>query len=253
VEILSLRHQIGVLQRSTKEIAEVDHSGSRPLWRICATDLPGSTPTPERLTIQLRLAEFVHGVAKSEKLMNFNFKVLMWPMLPLALALGIQAQTKLAIVNMNGALIGTREGHQAVSDLNAKQVAKSKEFEQKQNEILGLQDQLNKGANTLSEAAKNALFASIAARKKTVQREMEDAQADLQSDEQTILQQLGEKILAVVQRYAHDNGYTMVVDAGANTSPVLYAASSIDITKQIIELYDKSTAAPSTTAKPPAK
>ena len=185
--------------------------------------------------------------------MNFKFKALMWPMLPLALTLGIQAQTKLAIVNMNGALIGTRDGHQAVSDLNAKQVAKSKEFEQKQNEILGLQDQLTKGANTLSEAAKNALFASIAARKKTVQREMEDAQADLQSDEQQILQRLGEKILAVVQRYAHDNGYTMVVDVGANNSPVLYAASSIDITKQIIELYDKSAAAPPASEKPPGK
>jgi len=185
--------------------------------------------------------------------MNFKFKALMWPMLPLALTLGIQAQTKLAIVNMNGALIGTRDGHQAVSDLNAKQVAKSKEFEQKQNEILGLQDQLTKGANTLSEAAKNALYASIAARKKTVQREMEDAQADLQSDEQQILQRLGEKILAVVQRYAHDNGYTMVVDVGANNSPVLYAASSIDITKQIIELYDKSAAAPPASEKPPGK
>jgi outer membrane protein len=185
--------------------------------------------------------------------MNFKFKVLMWPMLPLALALGVQAQTKLAIVNMNGALIGTRDGHQAVSDLNAKQVAKSKEFEQKQTEILGLQEQLNKGANTLSEAGKNALFASIAARKKTVQREMEDAQAELQTDEQKILQQLGEKILAVVQRYAHDNGYTMVVDVGANTSPVLYASDRIDITKEIIELYDKSSAAPPTPAKPPGK
>ena len=92
--------------------------------------------------------------------------------------------------------------------------------------------------------AENALYASIAGRKKTVQREMEDAQADLQTDEQKILQRLGEKILAVVQRYAHDNGYTMVVDVGGNTSPVLYASASIDITKEIIELYDKSATAP---------
>lgn len=176
--------------------------------------------------------------------MNFKFTFLMWPLLLLALTLGVQAQTKLAIVNMNGALIGTRDGQKAVSELSAKQAAKAKEFEKKQNEILTLQDQLNKGANTLSEAAKNALYASIAGRKKTVQREMEDAQADFQADEQKILQRLGEKILAVVQRYAHDNGYTMVVDVGANTSPVLYASASIDITKEIIELYDKTAAAP---------
>ena len=176
--------------------------------------------------------------------MNFKFAFLMWPLLLLALTWGLQAQTKLAIVNMNGALIGTRDGQKAVSELSAKQATKTKEFEKQQTEILTLQDQLNKGANTLSDAAKNALYASIAGRKKTVQREMEDAQADLQADEQKILQRLGEKILAVVQRYAHDNGYTMVVDVGTNTSPVLYASASIDITKEIIELYDKSATAP---------
>lgn len=81
---------------------------------------------------------------------------------------------------------------------------------------------------------------------------MEDAQADFQTGEQQILQQLGEKILAVVQRYAHDNGYTMVVDVGANTSPVLYASASIDITKDIIELYDKSAATPARASPKPA-
>ncbi|MGP0071234.1 MAG: OmpH family outer membrane protein [Bryobacteraceae bacterium] len=176
--------------------------------------------------------------------MNVKLRVLIWCVLALAPALAGQAQVKLAIVNINAALIGTRDGQKAVSELNAKQAAKSKEFEQKRNEILGLQSQLDKGANSLSEAAKNALFASIAAKKKTVEREMEDAQADLQADEQKILQQLGEKILAVVQRYAHDNSYTLVLDVGANTSPVLYASTGIDITKDIIALYDKNAAVP---------
>ena len=185
--------------------------------------------------------------------MNFKFTLLMLPLPLLVVTWGAQAQTKLAIVNMNGALIGTRDGQQAVSELTAKQATKAKEFEKQQNEILTLQDQLSKGANTLSEPAKNALYASIARRKNTVQREMEDAQADLQTDEQKILQRLGEKILAVVQRYAHDNGYTMVVDVGANSSPVLYASSSIDITKEIIELYDKSATAPPPSENIPAK
>ena len=186
--------------------------------------------------------------------MNLRTRVLMRSGLLLAMTLGMQAQTKLAIVNMNGALIGTRDGQKAVSELNAKRAIRGKEFEGKQNEILALQDQLNKGVNTLSEAAKNALYASIAAKKKTVQREMEDAQTDLEADEQQILQRLGQKILAVVQRYAHDNGYTMVVDVGANTSPVLYASANIDITKEIIELYDRNaTASPPTPGKPPAK
>jgi outer membrane protein len=186
--------------------------------------------------------------------MRLKTRVFIGPALILAIAWSLQAQTKLGIVNMNSALIATRDGQKVASELNARRATKSKEFEQKQTEILALQDQLSKGANTLSAAAKNALFASIAARKKTYQREAEDAQADLEADEQKILQQLGEKILAVVQRYAHENGYTMVVDVGANTSPVLYASAGIDITKEIVELYDKSSAAPPVPAnKPTAK
>jgi len=183
--------------------------------------------------------------------MSFHLRILLCVVFSLGLASASQAQTKIAIVNINGALVGTRDGQKAVSELNARQAAKSKEFEQKRNEILGLQGQLDKGANTLSEAAKNALFASIAAKKKTVEREMEDAQADLQADEQKILQQLGAKILAVVQRYAHDNSYTMVLEAGTNTSPVLYASAGIDITKDIIELYDKSAASPAPASAQP--
>ena len=186
--------------------------------------------------------------------MKFNLRILLCVVLPLGLASAGQAQTKFATVNINGALIGTREGQKAVAELNAKQASKSKEFERKQNEILTLQDQLNKGANTLNEAAKNALNASIAAKKKTFQREMEDAQADFQTDEQKILQQLGEKILAVVRRYAQDNGYTMVLEASTNSNVVLYASANIDITKDIIELYDKGAASPPpASAQPPTK
>jgi hypothetical protein len=46
----------------------------------------------------------------------------------------------------------------------------------------------------------------------------------------------------------------MVVDVGANTSPVLYASAAIDITKEIVELYDKGSAAlPVPANKPTAK
>ena len=168
----------------------------------------------------------------------------------LAVNAACQAQVKLATMNMNAVLAGTQDGHKAISDLNTKRAGKSKESEQKQNEILALQDQLSKGANTLSESARNALYASISTRKKTVQREMEDAQTDLEVDEQKILQELGSKILAVVQRYAHDHGYALVVDVGASASPVLYASADTDITRDVIDFYDKSGASKST---PPAK
>jgi outer membrane protein len=180
-------------------------------------------------------------------------KVFFWPVLALALTLTAQAQQgKFAVINIQGAIISTKDGQKAAAELNAKTAPKKKELEQRQNEINALQDQLNKGSNTLSDSAKNDLYKNIEAKKKTLQREVEDAQADLEADQQKLLQQLGQKILAVIEKYSRDNGFTMVVDVSSPQTPVLYASPSIDITKEIIELYDKNTASGSAPTATPA-
>ena len=51
-------------------------------------------------------------------------------------------------------------------------------------------------------------------------------------------------MMAVIEKYAKDNGYTMILDVGNPNTPVLYASSGIDITQDIVSLYDKSPAPP---------
>jgi outer membrane protein len=177
-------------------------------------------------------------------------KVFLWPVLALAATLTVQAQTKVAAINIQAAIIGTKDGQKAAAELNAKMLPKKRELEQRQNDINALQDQFNKGQNTMSESAKSDLYKNIEAKKKTLQREVEDAQADLEADQNKLMQQLGQKIVAVIERYARDNGYTMVVDVGNPNTPVIYASPSIEITKEVIELYDKSTASASAPAAP---
>jgi outer membrane protein len=182
-----------------------------------------------------------------------NSKVFVWPVLALALTLTAQAQQgKVAVINIQGAIISTKDGQKAAAELNSKTAPKKRELEQKQNDINAMQEQLNKGTNTLSDTAKNDLYKGIESKKKSLQREVEDAQADLEADQQKLLQQLGQKILAVIEKYARDNGFTLVVDVSSPQTPVLYASPSIDITKEIIELYDKSTASAGGSAPAPA-
>jgi outer membrane protein len=176
-----------------------------------------------------------------------NTKIIVGPALALAMTLGAHAQSqppgKIAVIYLQGAIGNTKDGQKAVSELTAKTAPKKKEIDQKQGEIASMQDQLTKGANTLSETAKNELYKNIENKKKSLQREVEDAQAELDQDQQKILQEIGTKMQAVIERYAHDHGYVMVVDVSSPQSPVFYASPSIDITKEIIELYDQSTAA----------
>jgi outer membrane protein len=177
--------------------------------------------------------------------------------LGLALASSVIAQTasqpapqpgKIAIIYFQGAIVGTKDGQKAAAELDAKANPKRKELELKQNEINSLQDQFNKGQNTLSDAAKNELYKSIELKKKVLQRDFEDAQEDVKQEQDKLLQQLSQKVVAVVERYARDHGYSLVVDVSSPQSPVIYASTGIDITKEIIDLYDQSSSAMSNPA-----
>lgn len=176
--------------------------------------------------------------------------VFVWPVvLACAAPWSVQAQgqpNKVAVISIQGAIVATKDGQRAAAELEAKAAPKRKELQQKQSDINSLQDQLTKGQNTLSDSAKNELYKNIEQKKKVLQRDVEDASAEFDQEQQKILQQLSQKMVAVIERYARDHGYSMVVDVSSPQTPVLYASPSIDITKEIIDLYDQSSAAMST-------
>ena len=131
---------------------------------------------------------------------------------------------------------------------------KKADLDKKQADIATLQDQLRKGSATMSEDAKAKLMRDIDANNKSLQRDTEDAQADLDAEQGKIMQELGNKVMAVLEKFATANGYALVLDVSNPQTPVLWAASAIDITADIVKLYDQAnpgTGAPSA-AKPPA-
>ena len=169
--------------------------------------------------------------------------------------LGYAQQIKIATISIQGALVSTKDGQKAGADLEAKAGPRRKTVEGRQNEINSLKDQLQKGQNTLSEAAKNDLYRTIDQKTKSLNRDMQDIQDELDQDQQKVLNELGQKIYAVIGKYAQEKGYTMVLDVSNPQTPIVWASNTIDITKEIIELYDKenSGAGTTTTSAPSSK
>lgn len=161
------------------------------------------------------------------------------------------AQTKVGIINVQGAISSTKDGQKAGSDLEVKFSPRRKEVESAQSEINGLKDQLQKGQNTMSESAKEQLARDIDVKTKKLNRNMEDAQAELQQDEQKALQTIYQRMQVVIDKYAKDNGYALILDVSSQQTPVLFASNGIDVTKDIIDLYDKNSG-PGSAAAPPA-
>lgn len=173
--------------------------------------------------------------------------------LGLALALPAVAQTaaKVGVINIQSAIVSTKEGQKAANDIQARFNPKKAELDKRQADIGQLQDQLNRGRNTLSEEARQNLVREIDQKTKSLNRETEDARAELDQTEQKVMSELGGRIMAVIDKYAKDNGYSLIVDVSSPQTPVVYASNTIDITRDIIELYDKN-APPAAGATPPA-
>jgi len=162
-----------------------------------------------------------------------------------ALTAGAQAPAaapnKVGVIQIQAALGATKEGQKAAAELEVKFGPRKKELDGKQSEIKEMQDKLAKGGNTLSDSAKDELTRGIDAKTKSYNRDIEDAQAELEQEQQKVLNGLGQKMMQVIDKYAQANGYSVVLDVSNQNTPVLYASNTIDITKDIIDLYDKTT------------
>jgi outer membrane protein len=160
--------------------------------------------------------------------------------LALVVSAGAQSTAKVGVINIQSAIVSTKDGQKAANEIQTRFNPKKAELDKRQGDIGQLQDQLNRGRNTLSEDARNKLVRDIDQKTKALTRDTEDARAELDQDEQKIMNELGGRIMAVIDKYAKDNGYTLILDVSSPQTPVLYASNTIDITKDIIDLYDKN-------------
>jgi outer membrane protein len=188
-------------------------------------------------------------------------KNLVLPALVLGVAALAQAQgqvpTKIAIIHVQNAILSTKDGQKAAADLQTTFSPRQQELEKKQAELTALQDQLRKGSATMSEDAKTKLMRDIDATTTRVNRDTQDARSDLDEAQGKLMQELGGKMMAVLEKYATQNAFAVVMDVSNPQTPVLWAASAVDITNDIVKLYDQAypgaAAAPAVpAAKPPA-
>jgi len=147
--------------------------------------------------------------------------------------------TKVGIIHIQNALLGTKEGQKAAQDLQAKFEPTSKKLQSMRDEINRLQAELSKGSNTMGEERRRELARQIDQKTRELNRATEDAQEAFQQEQQRILQELGQKMMAVIGKYSREHGYAVILDVSNPQSPVLYAANGVDITQDIIKLYDE--------------
>ena len=159
---------------------------------------------------------------------------------------------KIAVVRVLEAIGSTAEGKQAQADIATRFAPRSAEIDGINKQIEDVQKKLQAGANTLSEDEKSRMQRQGEMLARKLQRTQDDVQDEVNAARADVLDRLGKKMIDVVNRYATENGYGVVIDASNQQSmTILYAAKHMDITDEVVKLYDQQFPVRAASATPP--
>ena len=145
--------------------------------------------------------------------------------------------TRVAVVSMNAAIASTAEGKKTTADLQTKFEPRRQELESKQRQVQALQERYQQQSTTLSEQERRRLARQLEEEQRSLKRSQEDYQADSQIESQDAFARLVEKMQRIINEYAAQNGYVLVLDY-SQVPMFYYIHKSIDITGDLVQRYD---------------
>jgi len=168
-------------------------------------------------------------------------------------AAGSSAAGKIGVINVRQAIVTTAEGKQASAELQTQFAPRQNELEAMNKQITDLRGRLSAGANTLSDEEKVRLTQQGQRLTQQLDRKNNELNEDVQAAQGDVVDKIGRKMMDVLDRYARENGLVAVFDSSAQNSPILFASTNIDITQEIIKLYDQAYPVKGGAAAAPAK
>jgi len=148
------------------------------------------------------------------------------------------AQSSMALLNVQEAIQRTGEGQELIKQLETKYEPTRRRLESMNADLAQKRDQLQKGANTMSDEARRMLAREIQKAETDLQRETEDARGEFGQEQSELFNSVGQKMMAVIDKYSKANGFQIVMDISNPQSPILYAVNEVNITAAIITAYD---------------
>jgi outer membrane protein len=143
------------------------------------------------------------------------------------------------------------DGRVATTRIQALQQKKAAELNERNKQLTGMQQKLEKEGSVMSASASAELQKQIEKLNVEVQRFTQDAQAEVQELQQQLQQEFQEKLNPVLQAVAAEMGLHFVFngpDAG-----LVWADAALDISSDVIKKLDASAGKPAPKPAAPTK
>lgn len=152
----------------------------------------------------------------------------------IAFAQAASAQSKVAVINLQRAVLESAEIKKASADMEAKYKPRQAEIEKLQKELQALEQQLQSGK--LTPQAEADIRAEGQRKQRDLQRKTEDLQNEVQYERNEILSASTQKMQEIVRKIAEEKALDVVVDV-TNT---IFFKPALDITNDVLAAYDKA-------------
>jgi outer membrane protein len=151
-----------------------------------------------------------------------------------------QSLMKVGVINIQAAIAGTAEGKQAAAELQSQFAPRTTELQNLQKQGQDLSARLQNGQTTLNDEEKARLQRQLDQLNRTFQRKQQEFQEDTNEAQQDVVNRIGRKMIDVLDKYSKENSYSVILDESSQQTPVIYASNQVDVTQEIIRLYDQA-------------
>jgi outer membrane protein len=155
-------------------------------------------------------------------------------------AAGSAAPGKVGVINIRSAIGSTAEGKQAQAELQSQFAPRQTEIENMNKQINDLRQRLAACEGKCSQDEIARLTTQGQRMTQQFDRKNNELQEDSNAALGDVIDRIGRKMVDVLDRYARENGYNIVLDSSAQNTPILYASTQIDVTQEIVRLYDSA-------------
>ena len=149
------------------------------------------------------------------------------------------AEDKIAFVDLQRALEETNDGKAAKSKLKADFDKKQKELDEKQEELKKMKESFDKKQALMKPDALQKEQADLQSRFMQLQETYARLQRDLAGKEQEATRGILQRLQMVVQKIAEREHFVMVFE---RQSSVVWGQPSLDITNEVIRMYNAQAA-----------
>jgi len=168
-----------------------------------------------------------------------------------ALCLGLAsvaaAELRVAVVDMQRALNECDAGKRAKDQVKAKFEKSQDDLKRQREDLDRRKEEYERKATVLKEEERRNLEKDLEARSLEFKRKFEDFQRDLKRTDAELTSSIVEDLYGVVREYGAKNTYSLVLEASSGA--LLYGDNALDITDEIVKLYDANPN-PKRTSKP---